>query len=79
MDTVTISGDQLAAATCRDGAACYVAVSGVVYDMTGFPTWVQRGAHHGVRAGSDATEAFVRSSHARDKLQSMPVVGRLAP
>ncbi|WP_029211609.1 cytochrome b5 domain-containing protein [Arsenicicoccus bolidensis] len=77
LDTVTITGDQLTAATCADGAACYLAVDGVVYDMSGFPSWMKRGRHHGIEAGTDATEAFVKSGHARDKLQSMPVVGRL--
>ncbi|WP_392467056.1 cytochrome b5 domain-containing protein [Arsenicicoccus cauae] len=77
LDTVTVTGAELAAATCLDGARCYVAVQDVVYDMSGFPSWIKQGRHHGLQAGTDATAAFVRSGHARDKLQSMPVVGRL--
>lgn len=77
IDTVTIPRTELAAATCQNGAKCYVAVNGVVYDMNSFPDWMKSGVHHGVAAGTDGTEAFVKSGHARDKLQGLPVVGRL--
>lgn len=77
IDTITISPERLAQATCRDGAPCWVAVDGVVYDMAGFPAW-STGRHHGVRAGTDATTAFVGAGHGRDTLQKMPVVGRYA-
>ncbi|GAB3709553.1 cytochrome b5 domain-containing protein [Mariniluteicoccus flavus] len=76
IDTVTVSRAELAAATCDQGAKCYLAVNGVVYDMAAFPKWA-RGQHHGVRAGTDATEKFVGSSHAKAYLEKLPVVGRL--
>ena len=76
IDEVVVTPDELAAATCHDGASCWIAVDGVVYDMSGFPAGL-RGRHHGVQAGTDATDAFVRSGHGRSVLEKMPVVGRL--
>ena len=76
LDEVTVTPDELAAATCNDGASCWIAVDGVVYDMSGFPSWLH-GLHHGVRAGTDATDTFVRSGHGSNILEKMPVVGRL--
>lgn len=78
LDTREVARDELAAATCTDGAACWLGVDGVVYDMSVFPTWA-RGVHHDITAGTEATEAFVGSGHAVKILQKMPVVGRLAP
>lgn len=75
LDTVPITPAQLAEATCDDGRNCWIAVDGVVYDISVFPAWA-RGAHHGVRAGTDATEKFVNSGHAKAYLEKMPVVGR---
>lgn len=76
--TVKVSSQELAAATCHNGAKCWIAVNGVVYDMGGFPSWA-RGEHHGVKAGADDTELFVRSGHAKVFLEKMPVVGTYAP
>lgn len=78
IDTVAITAGELAEATCTDGAQCWVAVDGVVYDLGSVPTW-QGGTHHGVSAGTDATEAFVRSGHGRQILEHLPVVGRYQP
>ena len=49
-----------------------MAIDGVVYDMSGFPSWLH-GLHHGVRAGTDATDTFVRSGHGSNILEKMPV------
>ncbi|GAB3624958.1 hypothetical protein GCM10027418_30440 [Mariniluteicoccus endophyticus] len=76
IDTVSVTPAELAAARCEDGQRCWLAVDGVVYDMSVFPKWA-RGRHHGVEAGTDATEKFVKSGHARAYLEKMPVVGRL--
>lgn len=77
IETVTVTPAELAAATCENGAKCWIAVNGVVYDMGGFPKWA-RGEHHGVKAGADDTVKFVKSGHARMYLEKMSVVGRYA-
>lgn len=76
LDSVSINADQLSAANCSAGYACWVAVNGVVYDVTAYKKW-QGGKHHGAQAGTDATAQFVASPHAAAKLKSLPVVGRL--
>ncbi len=76
LDRVTITRAQLADATCGEGQNCWIAVNGVVRDLAGIPTWA-RGVHHEVEAGTDATEAFIGSGHARAVLEKLPVVGRL--
>ena len=78
LDTVDVTADQLAQAACTGGAQCWIAVNGVVYDLGSSPAW-KNGSHHGVRAGTDATEDFVRSGHGRQILEKLPVVGRYRP
>ena len=78
INTVTISPDELSKATCDEDAKCWIAVDGVVYGMGVFPKWA-RGVHHGVKAGADGTEKFVKSGHAVAILQKMPVVGAYKP
>lgn len=72
--THRITADELARNDGDDGRPAWVAVGGVVYDMSSLKGW-RSGRHHGVKAGTDATEAFVKSGHPVDKLQAMTVVG----
>lgn len=76
LETVVVFPAELAAATGKDGAACWIAVDGAVYDLSGFDAW-KDGTHHGIECGTDATDGFVKSPHARRTLESMSVVGRL--
>lgn len=71
-----LTADELAKHNGENGSKPYVAINGVVYDMSGFPSWVS-GRHHGVNAGTDVTEKFVASGHGAAILQKMPVVGGL--
>lgn len=77
LDTREVTTAELAAATCADGAECWLAVNGIVYDMSGFPSWMP-GPHHGIAPGTDATAQFVDSGHGLAYLEKMPVVGSLA-
>lgn len=69
-----ITSDELADATCQSGHECWIAVDGVVYDVSSIPSWV-RGRHHGLTPGQDHTGAFLRSGHGVDALQKLKVVG----
>nr|WP_246840457.1 cytochrome b5 domain-containing protein [Lactobacillus xujianguonis] len=53
--------DKLAEFNGQDGHKAYVAVNGVVYDVTDIPEW-HGGKHHGNLAGQDLTEALKHSS-----------------
>lgn len=76
MDQIQLTPEELAKFDGQNGQKAYVAVNGVVYDVSGLRSW-KTGQHHGVKAGTDATEKFVKSGHARAILQKMPVVGGL--
>ena len=63
----------LAAFDGRDGRPAYVAVNGVVYDVTGSSRW-RNGNHNGVQAGADLTQMFM-NQHGDNRLSGFPVVG----
>jgi predicted heme/steroid binding protein len=69
------SVEELATYNGQDGQPAYVAVNGVVYDLTSSPMW-RNGGHNGVQAGQDLTSIF-ESQHGDDRLREFPVVGRL--
>lgn len=73
----TVTKAELAASDGKNGRPAWVAVNGVVYDLTAVKAWTG-GMHHGVQAGTDATEQFVKSGHPAGFLDVLPVVGRLA-
>ena len=61
----------------QDGNPGYVAVDGVVYDVTGNEAWAG-GEHAGeLVAGNDYTEEILESPHGESVLEDLPVVGNL--
>lgn len=61
----------------RDGKAAYVAVSGVVYDVSNSKLW-SAGNHEGAhQAGQDLTEELKTAPHVRSVIERFPVVGQL--
>ncbi len=61
----------------QNGNPAYVAVDGVIYDMTNVPEW-KGGKHNGYTAGQDLTDIIKnKSPHGLAKLQGVPVVGEL--
>lgn len=61
----------------QNGRPAYVAVAGVVYDVSGKTAWVN-GHHHGNVAGQDLTATITNvSPHGRRVLTDLPVVGKL--
>ncbi|MDX2479400.1 MAG: cytochrome b5 domain-containing protein [Desulfuromusa sp.] len=60
-----------------EGRAAYVAVSGVVYDVSTSPRW-KSGHHEGVhQAGRDLTEELKSAPHVRTVIERFPVVGKI--
>lgn len=74
----TFTLEELAEFNGKDGNPAYVAVGGVVYDVTNADEWTNGEHKDGVMAGIDATEAITKSPHGADVLAGLPVVGILA-
>ena len=72
-----ITREQLAQSTGRNGNPAYVAVAGVVYDVTNHKAW-SAASHFGLSAGKDLTAEFA-SCHAGQQwiLSTLKPVGRL--
>lgn len=70
--------EELAKYNGKDGQPAYVAVDGVIYDVSDKPAW-KDGEHNGYSAGQDLTEIIkTKSPHGVSKLSGLPVVGKLA-
>jgi predicted heme/steroid binding protein len=69
--------EELAQYNGKDGNAAYIAVDGIVYDVTKVAQW-KNGNHNGYKAGKDLTEAIkTKSPHGISKLKNIKVVGKL--
>ena len=67
--------EELAQYTGANGSAAYIAVDGVVYDVTEV---FDNGEHKGMKlGGTDATSVFASSPHSASFLSSLTVVGTL--
>lgn len=60
----------------KNGNPAYIAVNGVVYDVTNAKDW-SGGSHHGYTAGQDLTQAIQQSPHGTSVLKSLPIIGKL--
>lgn len=75
--TVEMTLDELSKFNGKDGAKAYVAIDGVIYDVTDVPPWAG-GTHQGkVEAGIDASEMILQSPHGKKVLEKLPVVGKI--
>lgn len=69
--------EELATYNGQNGQPAYIAVEGVVYDVSNSSRW-KGGRHNGFEAGNDLTEEIVgRSPHGKIVLGRLPVVGTL--
>lgn len=67
--------EELAQYNGEDGRPAYIAVNGMVYDVSGYATW-EDGTHYDMVAGTDGTEAF-RLCHNHTILERLKPIGRL--
>lgn len=75
LSDVTFTLDQLSQYTGSSGSAAYIAVHGVVYDVTDV---FSNGMHQGMQlGGTDATAVFQSSPHTMSLLDSLTIVGTL--
>ena len=69
--------EELAEFDGQDGRPAYVAVDGVIYDVSDSRRW-RGGSHNGFEAGQDLTEEIANvSPHGVRVLERMPEVGRI--
>jgi predicted heme/steroid binding protein len=73
----TFTLEELAEFDGKDGARAYVAVQGVIYDVTDLPRW-KGGTHNGYDAGQDLTDIIInKSPHGLSVLDRATKVGVL--
>jgi len=73
----TFTIDELSTYNGKNGNPAYIAVDGIVYDVTNVSQW-KNGMHNGFEAGKDLTEEIKTiSPHGVSKLKGVPVVGKL--
>ncbi|SKC72553.1 Predicted heme/steroid binding protein [Maledivibacter halophilus] len=58
------------------GKPAYIAVNGIVYDVSSEATW-GGGTHFGIYAGTDATKEFARCHGGSEILKKLPKIGIL--
>lgn len=75
--TVELTMDELSKFNGKDGNMAYIAVDGIIYDVSSVPAWTG-GEHQGkYKAGIDATEIIKGSPHGKQVLEKLPVVGKV--
>ena len=69
--------EELATYNGKDGNPAYIAVDGIIYDVSGSSRW-KNGEHNGHYAGQDLTDIIKNQSpHGISVLSRMPVVGKI--
>ncbi len=75
--TLELTLEQLKQFNGKNGNPVYVAVDGVIYDLTNVPAW-KNGEHNGYSAGNDLTDIIKnKSPHGVKNLEGKPIVGKL--
>ncbi|NPV91638.1 MAG: hypothetical protein HPY50_12780 [Firmicutes bacterium] len=60
----------------QGGNPAYVAVDGIIYDVTKCKSW-ENGIHKGYQAGNDLSKEFGLSPHRTSVLKNLSIVGKL--
>jgi len=75
--TLELTLEQLKQYNGNNGNPIYIAVDGVIYDVTNDRHW-KSGSHEGYSGGKDLTNAIMgKSPHGTSVLDGVPVVGKL--
>ena len=74
------SPEELSEFNGKGGKPAYVAVDGIVYDVSGKAAWAVGNHFAGLQAGNDLSEVFASCHRGMSYLlEQLPVVGRLEP
>lgn len=60
----------------QNGNPPYIAVDGVVYDVSNATAW-ENGLYHGFEAGNELSHVFQQFPHGKNALNDLPVVGKI--
>lgn len=75
--TLELTLDQLKQYDGKNGNPAYVAVDGIIYDVTNVKAW-KNGEHNGYSAGNDLTDIIKnKSPHGVKNLEGLTIVGKL--
>lgn len=75
--TLQLTLEQLKQYDGKNGNPAYIAVDGILYDVTNDRHW-KNGSHEGYSAGKDLTDAIKnKSPHGVAMLEGIPIVGKL--
>lgn len=72
----TFTLEELSQYDGKDGREAYIAIDGVVYNVTDVHGWIE-GEHEGYSAGKDLTAAFESSPHKESTLNGLEIIGTL--
>lgn len=75
-EALKLTREELSTYNGEDGQPAYVAVDGMIYDVSDVPAWTG-GTHNGNMAGQDLSEAIKNAPHGDSKLEGLPIVGEL--
>ena len=73
----TFTLDELKKYDGQNGNPAYVAVSGIVYDVTNAEDWHNGKHKNGITAGKDLTQEIKQAAHGTKVLNNLPIVGKL--
>ncbi|WP_108031826.1 cytochrome b5 domain-containing protein [Trichococcus patagoniensis] len=72
----TFTLEELSQYNGKNGQPAYVAVDGVVYDVTNVEAWKDGEHKQGLTAGNELTEEITsQSPHGKQVLEGLPIVG----
>lgn len=76
-EMIEITLEELSQFNGKDGNKAYLAVDGVIYDVTNVSQW-RGGSHNGVDAGQDVSDQIANlSPHGKRVLNNLKVIGNL--
>jgi len=73
---IKLTLEQLSEYNGKDGNLAYIAVNGVIYDVSNVSAWTN-GAHNGVSAGNDVSTFINGAPHGTSVLSDLEAVGEL--